>query len=80
MLAYAGAASQGDLPPSPRRARNAPDKTQPPPTGSGRNLFPKLFGLTSWVSEDAANCLLSHYPARGLRGPDVALRIFLRIS
>src|SRR4051812_12853706 len=77
MLAHAGVASQ-DVPPlssRPAGSCSTQHKLQPPPVGSDRDLFAKEFSLTTRASEDAADRLLSHYPACGLRGPDVALRI-----
>jgi len=82
MLAPAGAAPQDVLLLSSRRAEShsTPYKSASATDWkrSGR-LFPNWSSRTSWTSEDAANSLLSPYPVRGLPGPDVALRISLRI-
>jgi hypothetical protein len=81
MLGPAGAASQDVLPLGARQvgSRVASYRVRSPPGGSGRPLFPKRSSQTSWASEDAASSVLSHESARGLRGPDVALRISLRV-
>src|SRR4051794_34738126 len=55
---------------------SAPYRPQRSPAGSGRHPYHEGSSLTSRASNEAANCLLSCYPACGLRGPDVTMRIF----
>jgi hypothetical protein len=71
-----------DVPPAELALGRVPQRTiQTIVATSWKRPLPVSQGVRPEVviSEEPANRLLSHYPVCGLRGPDVALRISLKV-